>query len=196
MNRRNALVIIGGSAATGPLANAQQHQHAPAGAAAAASPQAPRFLSAPHLALVDRLSEMIIPADAHSPGAHEAKVAAYIDEMLAEASPQTKADWTRGLEAIDAEAKARRGKLFVDCAAAEQDRIMKAMADGEESPKTELHRIFVKLKSQTLSGYYTSSIGLLKDLQYKGNVPLAAFPPCNHPDHQKPAASAAPKRKQ
>ena len=59
------------------------------------------------------------------------------------------------------------------------------MAEGEESPQTELHRFFIRLKTQTQSGYYTSPIGLLKDLQYKGVVPLAAYPPCDHPDHQR-----------
>ena len=37
------------------------------------------FFTPEELALVDELSEMIIPADAHSPGARAARVAAYID---------------------------------------------------------------------------------------------------------------------
>ena len=43
------------------------------------------FFTRQELALVDELTEMIIPADEHSPGARAAKVAAYIDARLAEA---------------------------------------------------------------------------------------------------------------
>ena len=52
---------------------------------AAAAPRRRRFFTRQELALVDELSEMIIPTDDHSPGARAAKVAAYIDARLAEA---------------------------------------------------------------------------------------------------------------
>ena len=49
---------------------------------------------------------MIIPADAHSPGARAAKVAAYIDTRLAEAwDPKDKTTWREGL-ALDRSAVA------------------------------------------------------------------------------------------
>src|SRR5256885_16758556 len=49
-----------------------------AGAAQAPS-VAPKFFTAPEFALLDELSDLIIPTDAHSPGARAAGVAAYID---------------------------------------------------------------------------------------------------------------------
>ena len=39
------------------------------------------------------------------------------------------------------------------------------------------------MKSMTADGYYTSRIGLVQELGYKGNTVLAAFPECTHPEH-------------
>jgi hypothetical protein len=55
---------------------------------------------------------------------------------------------------------------------------------NEENPKTDLERFFVMLKKMTVNGYYTSSIGIHKDMEYAGNTFLVAFPGCTHPEHQ------------
>src|SRR5438034_11612893 len=47
-----------------------------------------KFLTAAEYALLDELTELIIPADDHSPGARAAAVAAYIDGRLAERSEE------------------------------------------------------------------------------------------------------------
>ena len=44
--------------------------------------------------------------------------------------------------------------------------------------------IFARLKLMTLDGYYTSAIGIHRELQYKGNAVLAEFPGCRHPEHK------------
>jgi Gluconate 2-dehydrogenase subunit 3 len=44
------------------------------------------------------------------------------------------------------------------------------MAAGEENPKTPEEHFFNELKRWTVEGYYTSSIGIHKDQEYKGNV--------------------------
>lgn len=180
MKRRDAveLLVIGSAV---PLDAQVQHQHQPSGATAPLQ----KFFSPDQLSLVDVLAEMIIPADKHSGGAREAQVPAFIDDQVAGLGADAKKAWTDGLAAVDAEAQRRFQKGFVACSAAQRDSILKLMAEGEESPKTELHRFFVRIKTQTMSGYYTSSVGLLKDLQYKGIVPIAAYPPCDHPDHLK-----------
>ena len=59
---------------------------APAVAATAAAAGA--FFTAAELALLDELTEMIIPADEHSGGARAAGVAAYLDRTLAEKDPK------------------------------------------------------------------------------------------------------------
>jgi gluconate 2-dehydrogenase gamma chain len=184
MKRRNAmeLIVIG----AGPVAGlAQQHDHGAQGATTAPATTAKRFFDARQMALVEELAEMIVPKDEHSGGAKEANVAAFIDEVIGQGDAAAQQAWKAGLAAVDAEARRQFGKGFVEASFAEKDRIVVAMAEGEEAPKTDMHRFFVRVKAQTLSGYYTSPVGLLKDLEYKGIVPIAAYPACEHPDHVK-----------
>jgi hypothetical protein len=180
MKRRTVLQLIAIGAAT-PL-GAQLAGHAPAATAAAATVKR-RFFSEAQGALVDCLAEMILPADEHSPGAREADVGGFIDDLLADSSPSEQQAWTSGLTAVDAEAKARFEKLYVECSDTERDQILAEMAAGEESPANTLQRFFVAIKTQTISGYYTSRVGLLEDLQYRGVVPIAEFEACTHPEH-------------
>jgi len=179
MKRRNALQLIAIGAAS-PLA-AQHAGHATA--TEAASAVALRFFTPQQSALVDCLAEMILPADDHSPGAHEAQVAAFIDDLLADSSASEQQTWSSGLAAVDAEAQARFEKVFVECSDTERNQILAEMAAGEGNPSTTLQRFFVGIKMQTISGYYTSRVGLLQDLQYKGIVPIAEFEACTHPEH-------------
>jgi gluconate 2-dehydrogenase gamma chain len=44
-------------------------------------------------------------------------------------------------------------------------------------------RFFRVLKNFTADGYYTSRVGLLDELGYKGNTALAQFPACPVPEH-------------
>ena len=84
LGRRDLIKL--GAAAT--LAASLGGRRAAGGAVAGARrppASAATFFTPDELALVDELSEMIIPADDHSPGARAAKVAAYIDSRLAEA---------------------------------------------------------------------------------------------------------------
>lgn len=56
---------------------------------------------------VDALVEALIPRDERSPGAREARVADYIDLLLAEADAPLRTQWLAGLAALDAEAVTR-----------------------------------------------------------------------------------------
>lgn len=67
---------------------------------------------------------------------------------------------------------------------AQQDQILAHMAANEERPITELELFFKRLKSLTIDGYYTSSIGIHEELGYRGNTPQAEFKGCTHPEHQ------------
>ena len=76
--------------------------------AAAAAATAALFFTAAELALVDELTELIVPADEHSGGARAAGVAAYLDRTLAEKDPQIedygkeRRQWKEGLDRVDA----------------------------------------------------------------------------------------------
>jgi hypothetical protein len=140
-------------------------------AAEAAGAAAPRFLTAPEFALLDQLTELIIPADAHSPGARAAGVAAYIDLRLSESlEPEWQASWRSGLQAVEALSRELHARSFLDATPDQRIAVLTRMAAGERDPKTPADHFFQELKRWTVRGYYTSKIGIHVDQQYKGNV--------------------------
>ena len=180
MKRRTALQVLAAGVAPGQMPSAQHH---PVSLAQTSSSYKPRFFSSEQIELLAQLTEMIIPADDHSPGAREANVNLFIDLMVSHSARDVQEQWTSGLKLLDTEAEKRSGKPFLKCRAAEQDRIMAAMAANEREPNTDLERFFTRLKLMTVDGYYTSAIGIHRELQYKGNAVLSEFPGCRHSDH-------------
>jgi Gluconate 2-dehydrogenase subunit 3 len=138
--------------------------------------KAHQFFTRAEFAMVDELSEMIIPTDDHSPGARAAKVAAYIDKTLGETlEVETKQLWRAGLKSIDALARDMHGKPFMS---AEPDRrlaVLERIAQNETDPQKPEEKFFVELKSRVAHAYYTSKIGLRDELEYKGNTYLREF---------------------
>jgi hypothetical protein len=132
-----------------------------------------QFFTEEESRLLDQLMEMILPADDHSPGAHEARTNLFADLMVATSSDAVKKQWRDGLQLLREEA----------AASSLADALHKAAA-GEESPTTDLERFFVPLKHMTVNGYYTSETGIHQEMEYIGNTYLAAFPECTHPEHQ------------
>ena len=57
-----------------------------------------------------------------------------------------------------------------------------APAESPMSPDVPV-RFFRLLKNLTADGYYTSRVGLLDELGYKGNTALPQFPSCTVPEH-------------
>ena len=143
----------------------------------------PEFFSADELDLLDALTEVIIPADDHSPGARAAKVARYIDVMIADDSNAAREHWRSGLAAVSGMANARFQASFVECDSAQQDEIVGELARAEESPSSLEERFFTELKRMTINGYYTSEVGIHQDLGYKGNTAVDDFPGCTHESH-------------
>ena len=130
-----------------------------------------------------RRIQLIIPADDHSQGSHEAKVSLFIDLMVSHSEPDVQDQWTHGLRAVENESRERFQKPFLECDAARQDQVMQTMSANEDYPETELEKFFRILKSRTIDGYYTSQIGIHQELKYKGNRPQAEFAGCTHPEH-------------
>lgn len=181
MERRTALKLIAAGVAAERLEFAQHHL---VQIAANPSTYKLQFFTPEQDKLLDRLTDLIIPTDEHSPGASAAKVSQFIDLMVAGSNQSVQEQWTGGLQAVEAEAKARFEKPFLELTAGQQDQILAKMAAHETSPSTDLERFFVRLKSMTIDGYYTSAIGIHQDLEYKGNTALAEFPGCTHPEHE------------
>ncbi len=167
--RRDALKM----AASAPLAAAQA-KRVPLPKVVFA--HAPKFFTPAEFALVDELTEMIIPTDAHSPGARAAKVAAYIDTWLADVwEPEPRQIWRDGLRLIDNLCDSRYNVSFIEATPKTRIELLESISPDDDEPKTMEGEFFVELKKQTVHAYYTSDIGIHRDMEYKGNTYLDAF---------------------
>jgi hypothetical protein len=160
--------------------------------AEAGSVYQPRFFSVIQIQALDALAETIIPADEHSPGARAARVSEYIDTIVSEAKPDVKALWSEGLAGLERLARNTYGRGYAQCSSEQQYRLMAGIAGNEEKPDTLEERFFVALKNATVDGYYTSAIGIHKDLEYQGNTMVLEFPGCEHESHEGLQASTTP----
>jgi len=162
INRRDLIRIGAGAALAAP--------------AAFAAADAPKFFTPAEFALLDELTELIIPADDHSPGARAAQVAAYIDARAAEAfEAKERDDWRNGLKLVDELSRKMHGHTFMEAGAGERVEVLTRMAKNEMKPKTPEEVFFRDLKHATAHAYYTSKIGIHQEMEYKGNVMLEEF---------------------
>ena len=172
MSRRE-LMALGAVAALAARCGGSSTPEAPAAGAAAA---AKTYLSSAELAMVDELSELIIPTDAHSAGARVAGVAAYIDRSLAEAFEENdRTTWRAGLRRIDELSQQAHRKPFMSASAGERVAVLTEIARNEARPEKPEEEFFVELKSRVAWAYYTSEIGIKQELEYKGNTFQATF---------------------
>jgi hypothetical protein len=162
------------SQAEAPPATAQSK---PAGG----KPAVPFFTPTQH-ALVEELSETIIPADSHSGGAKAAKVADYIEQELRESTDDSrKSTWHEGLRLVDLMSQHYHGKSFVDSSSEERIAVLTVLSDNDQMTDLPEVRLFRELKHLTVRGYYTSKIGIHDELEYKGNRLLLEFVGCDDP---------------
>src|SRR4051812_40068718 len=105
MKRRTALQVI--TAGPTQLAVAQHHLISMAPAPESHKPQ---FFTPEQMGLLDQLTEMIIPADDHSPGAREAKAGLFIDSIVAYSGKDVQQQWSAALKLVEAEAQKRASR--------------------------------------------------------------------------------------
>lgn len=149
---------------------------------ASESKSAARFFNPAEHALVDELSETIIPADSHSGGAKAAKVADYIDQFLRESFDDSqKALWREGLRLVDVMSRHYNGKSLVDASPEDRIAVLSVLSDHEQMTDLPEVRFFIELKRLTVRAYYTSKIGIHDELEYKGNRILQEFVGCDDP---------------
>jgi gluconate 2-dehydrogenase gamma chain len=168
MERRDLFKIIGAAAITAPVN---------------AAPRKPVF-SPNQEAVLDRLSDIIIPSDDQSPGAHEAQVSKFLD-LAASLNPQRLRAWSHGIEAVEAAAHNHFSRAFMDCTREQQEQIVETMARNEGQPSNDLERFFTSLKPAVIDGYRYSEIGVTKFMRWEGNQnEVSAWNgACNHPEH-------------
>jgi Gluconate 2-dehydrogenase subunit 3 len=185
VSRRSALKVLGataGAVATWPYLS---DEAAEAFALLQRTKAAPKlvFLTPAQYATVEAFSEVIIPADDHSPGAKAARVADYIDLLLGESGPETRKSWTDGLAALDQTSQERHQSPFVKLTPEQQVALVTEISRNESKPSSPIEEFFNTTKQATVRGYYTSEIGIHKELEYKGNQFLGEFVGCTHPEH-------------
>src|SRR5271170_2948179 len=148
----------------------------------AGTKSAAHFFTPSQHALVEELSETIIPADAHSGGAKAAKVADFIEQTVRETTDDAqKSLWREGLRLIDLMSKHYNGKSFLESSSEEKIAVLKVLSDNEHIDDLTEVQFFKELKHLTVRGYYTSKIGIHDELDYKGNRILQEFVGCDDP---------------
>jgi hypothetical protein len=173
---RRDLIKLGAAATLAASLGVGEPLAAQSPAAAAPVAAAHTFFTPEELALVDELSELIIPTDDHSPGARAARVTAYIDFRLADAwEEQERIDWREGLKRVDQLSRESSGKPFMQASAEQRLAVLTRIAQNEKEPRQPEELFFAKLKSRVVDAYYTSEIGIKQDMEYKGNSYLAEF---------------------
>ena len=131
----------------------------------------PKFFTSAEFALVDEMSDMIIPTDQQSAGARAAGVAIFIDGRLAEAFEKDEGQqWRAGIAAVEAVSREMHGKGFMASSPEQRLALLTRVAAAESDPKTDAEKFFKQIKGGTIRAYYTSKIGIHDDQQYKGNV--------------------------
>ncbi len=143
----------------------------------------PKFFSADEYRTVRVLVDYVIPRDARSGSATDAKVPEFMDFMYSDpqqnTSAQTKTAVHAGLAWLDAEATKRFSKTFVAATDAERRRILDDIAWPAKA-RAEMAAgvtFFNRFRDMTAAGFFSSAIGW-KDLPYIGNVAVAEWKGC------------------
>ncbi len=141
----------------------------------------PTFFTAQEFAIVERLTDLIIPAD-DTPGARDAGVSEFIDLMVSR-DPALQRDFRAGLSWLSLRFHKIWGKSFVTLDPGRQTTLLESLAYRKRfRPGEKPGRQFFNLvREYTVMGFYTSEIGL-KELDFPGLRFYAESPACPHQD--------------
>jgi gluconate 2-dehydrogenase gamma chain len=185
-DRRTVLKIIGAIGATCayPFAGdelyaqtAHSHESVPAVSTR-------RYFNDSDFEMISRIADLIIP-ETDTPGAVGAGVPEYID-LLISRNTDHQALIADGLRWLDEESERIGGRKFLKLDEAAQLSILEPLCEQSERVASEQEirprnvEFFRVIKALTADGYYTSRIGLMEELGYKGNTALQSFPDCVH----------------
>jgi gluconate 2-dehydrogenase subunit 3-like protein len=173
--RRLALALT----ATGLLdrLGAQEvHALAAQSQAAAGGAYTPRTFTPAQFRTLERLTDLIIPVEDGKPGALAAHCAAWIDTISSE-NDQLKTIYRTGFAWLDEAMTARGAADFVSATPAQQTALLDLIAyRRNQSPALAPGiEFFAWVRRMTVDAFYTSEIGL-KDVDYRGNAPMGAYP--------------------
>jgi hypothetical protein len=130
-----------------------------------------KFFSAHEMTTITVLSDIIMPKDAISGSASEAKVPEFI-EFIVKDMPEHQTPLQGGLRWLDMQCFKQFEKAFVDCDTNQRITIIDQIAYPKKA-KPEMKQgveFFNLMRDLVTTGFYTSEMGV-KDLGYMGNVP-------------------------
>ena len=166
---RSALSLVGGIATAAQLTVVERVL------AADDAGSTPGFLSDDHLAMLERISDLIIPAT-DTPGAVSAGVHRFIDRMLAEwASVETQRQFVAGFNDIDQRAVESGMPNLVSGSAAQQRDLLMQL-DREAFAEDSTDEFFRRMKKLILFSYFSSEQGATQALRFD-RVP-GRYDPC------------------
>jgi gluconate 2-dehydrogenase gamma chain len=152
----------------------------PRALAAAVASSKPVVLSDAEWKLVEAITARIIPTD-DEPGAVEAGIVNFVDKALANEDKALAPVYTSGLVGVEAVAKRRFAKPFVELGAAEQDEILAALDGGKAAgwPKGPVGSaaFFAAVCAHSVFGF-------LCDPVYGGNRDYAGWKVVGYPGRQ------------
>ncbi len=193
ISRRDALRTLAATGAAAVSATfwvetltaaAQEHASHYHAAAAATTPWKPKVLSPSQNDTVVALAELIIP-ETDTPGATKANVNRFIDATLDSAQPAERQSFLDGLAWLDAHCQQAHQAAFIALTPAQQTTVLTALssksADATMKPGADF---FTAIKSLTVTGFYSSEIGMRDEIGDDGNMFFAEFKGCTHPEHQ------------
>jgi gluconate 2-dehydrogenase gamma chain len=142
---------------------------------ASGGPYVPKAFNEHEYKTLEHLSDLIIPADEHSPGALTAGAADWID-FMASNCPELREIFTGGIAWVDHEMQRRYGADFLDAKPEQQTAMLDVIGMRKNAmPENEpgIH-FFNWARNLVLDAYYTSPTGI-KELGYMGNTAVSEF---------------------
>lgn len=188
----NSVLASIAATATGQAFFAKWSQAAEAAHAHASSPAppenrqwseyVPQFFTPEEFAAIVAFAATLIPTD-ETPGAREAHVPQFLDFVIhsaAEYAPEMQQQWRTFAQHLQSAG-------FAQQTPAQQVEFVQHLARGENDPQQadDLFPLYKQAKRLIVFAYYTSRVGLIDNLEYKGLAYLTVFPGCDHPEHQK-----------
>ena len=131
----------------------------------------PNFFTEHEMATITLLADIIIPKDAVSGSATDAKVPEFI-EFIVKDMPDHQVPMRGGLKWLDLHSYKKHVKAFTECTSKEQIAIVDEIAYPQKAAPELAQGVsfFNKIRDLVTTGFYTAEIGV-KDLGYMGNVP-------------------------
>ena len=194
MDRREALrrIVIGSAGAAvvpawvdGLSETALAQAGAPAAGQAGAPGWTPRVLTPHQNATVTDLAERIIPRT-ETAGARDARVNEFIDTVLEDAAPAERDAFLQGLDWMDRRSRETFGADFIDAAPVEQTALLTILGSPGNTSLADREGVafFEAVKRLTVTGYYTSEVGMREELGDDGTLHFAEKRGCLHPEHR------------